>query len=241
MKILKAEVEWHFGYGNTPGFKVLVDQIPDLDDLRYRCVDGKSYYAELDGYVSFFAYEGPGEGFGGRVFPITMEDGTKKDLVGPWSSNSMWMNQVGYGPCVEVSMTADPKVWEKGHTFFRAAVRVDFLLPAIEEGLFDDARFSPMRTKLVVDNDDHYYPAIAALVKGYDGRETWQPFLKSAGEKYCCIVDADSLRLRTESAEKRRKVFGVPKDRPVDQILCTPEQLRRYERNVLNPDAQRFA
>ncbi len=116
MKILKARVNWMIGWLNQPDFQILVDRIPKLDELRYEARDGH-YYAELDGYVNFFGYSAPGEGYGGRTFTLHMKDGSKADLIGPWSSRSGLLNAHGFGPCTEVAMTDDAAFFDRKKRF----------------------------------------------------------------------------------------------------------------------------
>ena len=123
MIILDARVEKFKEYDNTPSLKILVDKIPNRNDLEYThrdCI----YYAELDGYVSFFYYFRPDDGYGGRTFNLKMKDGSTKSLIGPWSSNSASVNKI-FGPCVEVSITDDLNVWHRGYTFTGAAITLD--------------------------------------------------------------------------------------------------------------------
>jgi hypothetical protein len=124
MKVLDATVNWNFGLGNSPDLYVLVDKFPPREDMRYAHKDG-IFYAEAHGYASFYSWTRPGDGFGGRVFELTMEDGTVRSLKGPWSSNAGSVNLMGFGPCMEVTMTDDPDVWRKGHTFFASAMTID--------------------------------------------------------------------------------------------------------------------
>lgn len=132
MDVVYAEVDWRHGWANDPNLRVLVDKMPDLDDLRYEKKD-ELYYAELGGYVNFFSWnperDGKGrkewQGFGGAVFPITLTNGEKVTLRGPWSSRAGVMNSVGFGPCVEVSLTEDEKAMERGYTFFASAISLD--------------------------------------------------------------------------------------------------------------------
>ena len=135
MEILKGLIDWNEHWDNGPDIKLIVDKLPNHKDLRYikrPVLDrtfptkrlGYIYYAELDDYVNFYYYSSPGEGFGGRRFNLSMEDGSSETLVGPWSSNSMSINSLGLGPCTEVTITDDEKVWRRGYTFYGAAVTV---------------------------------------------------------------------------------------------------------------------
>ena len=126
MKLLKAKVDWMEKFGNDPRLKVLVDKVPNKEDLRYSYKNGL-YYAELDGYVSFFSYRGPGNGFGGNVFDIVMTDGRNVSLVGPWSSRAAVANSVGFGPCLDVSITENPDSYERGYTFCSGHILMDLV------------------------------------------------------------------------------------------------------------------
>jgi hypothetical protein len=123
LKILKTKIDWMEGYANDPSIYVLLKNIPNLDELRYR-ERNNCYFAEKDGYVNFFHYVKPDRGFGGREFPIIMEDGTKKILKGPWSSRAGCMNRMGFAPCIDVFYTDNSKAWERGYTFFLGALTV---------------------------------------------------------------------------------------------------------------------
>jgi len=76
------------------------------ENLRYTVKDGNMYFAvdERTGRVSYFFYDQPGRGFGGSKYKITMVDGSVKELIGPWSSNSRAMNAVGHEPSKEVNI-----------------------------------------------------------------------------------------------------------------------------------------
>jgi hypothetical protein len=103
MKLIKAEVEWHDGFANRPTLEITVDKIPDKEHFRFQN-KGRLYFAEHDGYVRFFAgstTENEG-GFGSRKFPITLHNGNKVTLLGPWSSRASYMNQHFEPHCVDV-------------------------------------------------------------------------------------------------------------------------------------------
>ena len=76
------------------------------ENLLYTVKDGNMYFAvdERTGRVSYFFYDQPGRGFGGSKYKITMVDGSVKELIGPWSSNSHAMNAVGHEPSKEVNI-----------------------------------------------------------------------------------------------------------------------------------------
>ena len=134
MKVLNAKVNWANQWDNDASLQLLVDKMPAHSDLRYE-QRGSLYYAELDGYVSFFSWSKPGEGYGGDVFYLTMKDGTKKELKGPWSSRAGCMNDAGFGPCMDVSMTDDPEAFERGYTFYGAHATYEICIKAANEFL----------------------------------------------------------------------------------------------------------
>ena len=151
MKVLQTSVDWYPGYANSPQLKVLVDKAPDHSLLRYE-KRGGLYFAHLDGYVSFFYYDKPGDGYAGRVFDITLLDGTQVSLKGPWSSRAGCVNNAGFEPCLNVSLTDDPTVWTRGYTFFAAAVTLKAVLPALPDGIVlveehhnEDITYSPAK------------------------------------------------------------------------------------------------
>lgn len=94
MKILKAEVDWHPDFDNAPTLNIWVDEVPH-GQVRYE-QRGSCYFGEHDGYVSFFHYSHPDEGYGGREFTLNMVDGTVKVLKGPWSGNETSMAAAGF-------------------------------------------------------------------------------------------------------------------------------------------------
>jgi hypothetical protein len=108
--------------------QILVDSIPKRHRIRY-IKKGPIYYGELEGYVHFIYYERPGEGFGGAEYKMHMQDGSVKVLKGPWSSSASTVNGLGLGPCADVSMTDDPKVFKRGYTYLARSIT----MPLMEE------------------------------------------------------------------------------------------------------------
>lgn len=96
MKILDLDVDPMKGFGNMPRLILVVDKLPDLKDLVYKVQsigDNTLYWAEKEGYVSFFLHNPKDEsGFGGRVFTLLLESGEKIKIAGPWSSRSSVTN-----------------------------------------------------------------------------------------------------------------------------------------------------
>lgn len=118
MKILKACAKKQpAGYYIPYRLQVEVIELPDRKtDLIYEKKvvrwtgsnrDTSLYFAENDGYVSFFAYSGPDTGYGGASFHLLtkQENGSIKEetLIGPWSSNSSSMARAGFPASVPVS------------------------------------------------------------------------------------------------------------------------------------------
>lgn len=132
MNVLDAKMDWNLGYANPPKLKLLVDNYPE--DLIYE-KKGNLYFAHKEGYASFFKVD-PNDhsGFGGRVFHIKVKEGgeiREVSLRGPWSSRPGVMNRYFHPHVVDVSYTNDPKVWERGYTFFGGAVSVPLAMKAI--------------------------------------------------------------------------------------------------------------
>ena len=124
MKILNANIDWHEKFSNSPTLQILVDKIPDNKGLIYK-QKGSLYFAERDGFVNFYYYDGPSDGFAGRSFDINVENKGLVKLVGPWSSCSQAMNRSGFTPSLEVSITDEKAVFERGHTYCAAAITVE--------------------------------------------------------------------------------------------------------------------
>lgn len=132
MKIVKAQIKWCDGYMNAPRVQVLVDKLPALDDLIYER-KGPLYFAEKDGYVQFYYYSAPGNGFGGHTFRINVKNEGMVDLIGPWASRASAMNACGFVPSMGVSITDDAEAYDRGHTFFSAAITVEKAKEVVEK------------------------------------------------------------------------------------------------------------
>ena len=124
MKVINAKVRWYEEDDNSPALELLVDKIPDTSDMVFE-KKGRSYYAELNGYVRFFASTMGGYGYGGRKFYLKMSDGSVAVLKGPDSSSDTAMNTNGFGPCLNVSIIDSPAAFERGYTFFAGAVTLE--------------------------------------------------------------------------------------------------------------------
>lgn len=135
MKIVDARVNWYVGFMNDPELSILVHGHPEHKDLRYE-QRGPLYFAECDGYVSFFAHSGnpeQQEGYCGDHFRLTMKDGTDKVLKGPWSSRSGVMNAAGFTPSREVVLFTDDLSYLRNYTGFAAHITEELYLAAVKE------------------------------------------------------------------------------------------------------------
>jgi hypothetical protein len=134
MEVLNAEVEWNEDIGNKPRLEVLVDSIPSRESMTFRSgKDNQIWYAEKNGFVSFFAGspDKAGDGYSGRSFRLNTPDG-EVVLEGPYSSRAGVMNKYGFGPCLDVKITTDKTVLEKGYTFNSGAITLRKAKDAIE-------------------------------------------------------------------------------------------------------------
>ncbi len=98
MTITHAAIEWSEDYDNAPSLYIEVDGfLPSREDYRYE-QRGSCFFAQHEsGLCSFFSYSGPSkDGYGGATFDITMVDGTKRALIGPWSGNELSMAAAGF-------------------------------------------------------------------------------------------------------------------------------------------------
>lgn len=131
MEFIKGRVNWMKGYGNWPHFELLVEGVPPMDEMRYERRD--SYYlAEKDGCVSFFSYSGPGSGYGGRGFEITLKDESKITLVGPWSGRATYANLL-FPHCANVTCHDNAKQYEKNNGGgFSGAVTIEWLKAVLD-------------------------------------------------------------------------------------------------------------
>ena len=134
MRVINAEVDWKEDVANNPRLQVLVDEIPPIESMVFQSAgDRRIWYAEKDGYVRFFSGhpETDGDGYGGRSYELNTKEGSVV-LNGPYSSRAGVMNKKGLGPCVDVSVTTDPNVLEKGYTFNSGSITLEKAKEAIK-------------------------------------------------------------------------------------------------------------
>lgn len=134
MKVLNARVNEMLGYANPPHLELLVDTLDG--EFVYRTIEidrGTAYFAEADGHVRFMFHNPANEnGYAGAVFHVTLEDGSTRDVKGPWSSNPGDMEKLFGIPSIDVSMTADPEAFERGYTFFAGHVTLELAQSAMK-------------------------------------------------------------------------------------------------------------
>lgn len=131
MRPVACSVNWYEGYSNDPRLQIVVDEKPKFEDLRYEHKGESLWFAHKEGYVSFFSWRGPGneDGYCGRKYTITLLNGTKKDLLGPWSSRSGVMNQYFIPQCLDVSLKTTQDTYS---CWCAGAVTLEFALEAIK-------------------------------------------------------------------------------------------------------------
>ncbi len=132
MKVLDAKVNWMLNWANDPRLVLLVDESPKNFIYQKK---GCLYFAEKEGIVRFFFYDGPGDGYSGRNFDITLDTGEEVTLQGPWSSRSGVMNNAGFTPSMEVHFTDSLKHFERGYTLYAGHVTVELAKKVVEEFL----------------------------------------------------------------------------------------------------------
>ncbi len=134
MKVLDARINWREGWANAPDLELLVDRIPALDEMRFQVHAMWCYFAELDGYISFYIDDPHNHwGFAGRHFDLEMVDGSKVILEGPWSSRAGACNKLGLTPSVDVALTDRPEQWGSGMSLSTGHVTVVLAKEAVEK------------------------------------------------------------------------------------------------------------
>jgi len=160
MEILKAKIDYKPQFSNSPTLQVLVDSLECMDHMVYQKDNRGLYFSEKDGFVNFFYYIRPDNGYAGRQFTLQIEqdDGSVKEevLIGPWSSRAGVMNRVFDTQCVEVSITDDPEAYDRGYTFCGGAITLEKAKEAINKiqgaalfkAISDDGEITYIPTKL---------------------------------------------------------------------------------------------
>lgn len=89
-KIDHLSVDWCERWANRPRFLVTFEPAPPIE--AYRELRDGILLSIVGERAEFLCYTGPGTGYGGRRIPIKMADGSRRVLIGPWSSNSGEVN-----------------------------------------------------------------------------------------------------------------------------------------------------
>lgn len=98
MRILSAEIDMMEQWANDPVLKITVDRMPPSEEFIYTKIEltprRAIYFAKHEcGIARFMVHDQDNErGYAGRVFTITLDDGTQVSMKGPWSSRSGVMN-----------------------------------------------------------------------------------------------------------------------------------------------------
>jgi hypothetical protein len=207
MKILDVQPDWSIGYANDPSFLVTVDRIPPAEELRYQ-QQGPRYWAEQDGYVSFFHYDGPGKGYGGRAFDLTLKDGSNVTLKGPWSSRTGEMNQ--YFPhATEVSIKDLSSPYK--NLWFSGAMLVSTLKPAL-------AHFRPdLEIRQVADKNRPYMRDEIVYAPAFKYRRAkWESNYGNASGDISWLEGDDyivALRKKIEAMERSLEYWRLELER----------------------------
>jgi hypothetical protein len=100
----------------SPQIIVLFDK-DDFFDIKYQERENV-YLGILEDRASFYYYEKPGSGFGGRRIEVEMVDGSKRVLIGPWSGNSDSVNHFfpEFG-IIEITSCENKKNWDEGDRY----------------------------------------------------------------------------------------------------------------------------
>lgn len=221
MRILALKVDWHEQFATSPSLNVLVSKIPNLRDLRYKSPDNRMYFAEKDGFVNFFVHQPSNEsGYGGRTFHITMEDGEKRSIKGPWSSRSGCFNRQGIFPqCVECGIVDDPIAYQRGHTFYSGAIVVDL----VKEHMRSHLPGLEMRREVKWEGEVYYVPhPIGASIEDAKkiGVEKF-PFKNDKPHQY---VTREPVHIRNPLKEWQddiaKECFGITKEEAQYATLC---------------------
>lgn len=153
MKVLDAKIDWYLGWGNEPRLGILVDRVPKVKYTRIKTKGGNwIYFGEKEGYVEFFYHVPKDEtGFGGRTFSVTMKNNKIVFVKGPWSSGSYAMNQYSEFPSsAECSITENPGVMERGHTFGAGHITVE-LAKKVMKKFFPKINYSYGKTDIGIE------------------------------------------------------------------------------------------
>ena len=105
MEYESAHINWWKDFANSPQLTIILAagvSVPARSDYRYSKKGNLYYGFRGDHFVSYFSYSSPGKGYGGATWDITMLDGTKEEVIGPWSSRASAVN-TQFPHCVDVT------------------------------------------------------------------------------------------------------------------------------------------
>ena len=131
-ELLDVRVHWMEGYGNSPSWYGRVNYIQDFFEADEPIWEkkGSMFRAEKGIEVNYKHYTAPDRGYGGSLFSTMLIDGTKKNLIGPWSSRATCCNEAfpARERCIEMALVEDLERWERGYTFLSSNIRVGVLI-----------------------------------------------------------------------------------------------------------------
>lgn len=100
MKVLSADLIYMLDkpgrtFSSDPNLRIVVDRQIPSEEFRWDQVAPRLFLGECDGWFEYHHHDGSDAnlgGYSGRAFTITMRDGTRKVLRGPWSGGeySVW-------------------------------------------------------------------------------------------------------------------------------------------------------
>lgn len=89
---MRLTINWHHGFSNLPEFELHLSK-PVTHNFRYLWYPESHYYYAEDGiFTAFYAYNGPGDGFGGATIPVKLVNGEIHELKGPYAGNVGYVN-----------------------------------------------------------------------------------------------------------------------------------------------------
>jgi hypothetical protein len=150
--IVDAAIDWNASFSG-PRFVVLVDEIPQIDEMQFERNDS-IWYAEKDGLARFFAWseDADHKGFGGHAFRLPMVDGDEVVLNGPYSSRAGVVNRYGFGPVANGWVTDSRRDLERMYSpdagIHLTLDAANYAVSLLDEdvGMFEKSEFDPVET-----------------------------------------------------------------------------------------------
>jgi hypothetical protein len=129
MNVLDSKIYHNKQYANPPTLQILVDGYPATKDMVFQSKPlngGTAYFAEKNGYVSFFHHDPRLEtGYGGSIFTLTLETGETVNIKGPWSSRPSVMGPLFGIDCMDASLILDRDSFNRGFTFSAGHITIE--------------------------------------------------------------------------------------------------------------------